>query len=223
MDRNWKHGDLVAAQFQTSGRGRRGSAWESDYGKNLLFSMFLQPDGIVPSRHFLVSFLGCLSVREALESIIPGVAFHIKWPNDVLAGGGKLCGTLAETMYSHSSHGHPAFCVGIGVNINQQNFRSPSATSLRSITGKDFEPDLVLASILQRMDEWAERVCAESASRILEAVNQHLMWRGESRSFLVKGKKSRGVIEGVSERGDLVVRIAGTPVPFASNQIKLIG
>ena len=87
-------GSLVIADFQTAGKGQVGNSWESEAGKNLMFSILLYPDFLPANRQFLISQIASLSVKETLEKYTDSVT--VKWPNDIYWKDRKICGMLIE-------------------------------------------------------------------------------------------------------------------------------
>ena len=142
----------VVADFQTSGRGQRGNSWESEPKKNLLFSFVLFPDFLEARRQFLISQIVSLAIKEELDSYADD--FSIKWPNDIYWNEKKICGILIENDLSGHHIGRSIS--GIGVNINQETFRSdaPNPVSLKQITGQEHERYLILANIMRRLKEY---------------------------------------------------------------------
>ena len=140
-------GSLVIADFQTAGKGQVGNSWESEAGKNLMFSILLYPDSLPANRQFLISQIASLSVKETLEGYTDSV--KVKWPNDIYWKDRKICGMLIENDLS----GQHLYCsvIGIGLNINQEIFRSdaPNPVSLTQITGKVYDREEVLARFLR--------------------------------------------------------------------------
>lgn len=139
-------GSLVIADFQTAGKGQVGNSWESEAGKNLMFSLLLYPDFLPANRQFLISQIASLSVKETLDAYVDGVT--VKWPNDIYWKDRKICGMLIENDLS----GRDLYCsvIGIGININQEVFRSnaPNPVSLLQITGKAYDREEVLSRFL---------------------------------------------------------------------------
>ena len=139
-------GSAVIADFQTAGRGQVGNVWESEAGKNLLFSMVLYPTCIPANRQFLISQRAALSVKETLDLYTEQIA--VKWPNDVYWKDQKICGMLIENDLS----GHNLYrsIIGIGINLNQAVFRgdAPNPVSLFQITGKEVSREEVLERFL---------------------------------------------------------------------------
>lgn len=142
-------GSLVVTEFQTAGRGQVGNSWESEEGRNLMFSVILYPDFLAANRQFLISQIAALSVKETLDQYIDNVT--VKWPNDIYWKDRKICGMLIENDLT----GHSLYCsvIGIGININQQEFRSnaPNPVSLFQITGEEHDREEILNSFLKRL------------------------------------------------------------------------
>lgn len=140
-------GSLVVADFQNAGRGQMGNAWESEGGKNLLFSLLLCPEFLPANRQFLISQIVSLSVKEVLDSYIGEV--QIKWPNDIYWKDRKICGMLIENdligQWMYRS------IIGVGINVNQEQFLSnaPNPVSLLQITGKTYDRRNLLSDFLR--------------------------------------------------------------------------
>lgn len=140
-------GSVVIADYQTAGKGQVGNSWESEAGKNLMFSLLLYPGFIPANRQFLISQIASLSVKETLDAYVGGVT--VKWPNDIYWEDRKICGMLIENDLS-GQHLYSSI-IGIGININQEKFRSnaPNPVSLIRITGKSYDRDEVLIRFLR--------------------------------------------------------------------------
>ena len=106
-------GTVVVADFQTAGRGQKGNSWESQSGKNLLFSILLRPRRMAAAHSFILSQLVSLSIVEVLGRYIPDVS--IKWPNDIYYRDRKLVGILIENDMQGVDVA--LSIVGIGVNV----------------------------------------------------------------------------------------------------------
>lgn len=87
-------GSIVVTEYQTAGRGQVGNTWESEPGKNLMFSIILYPDFLPANRQFLISQIAALSVKETLDAYVDGIT--VKWPNDIYWHDQKICGMLIE-------------------------------------------------------------------------------------------------------------------------------
>lgn len=146
-DNTLPEGCLVVADFQTAGKGQVGNSWESERGKNLMFSLLLYPDFLPANRQFLISQIASLSVKETLEAYVDSIT--VKWPNDIYWKDRKICGMLIENDLS----GQHIYCsvIGIGLNINQEIFRSdaPNPVSLFQISGEKYDREEILERFLR--------------------------------------------------------------------------
>ena len=143
---------VVVADFQTSGRGQRGNSWESDSGKNLLFSIVIFPEFLEARRQFLISQIISLAIKEELDTYTTDIS--IKWPNDIYWKEKKICGMLIENDLMGRNISQSI--AGIGININQETFHSfaPNPVSLRQITGKEFDLFEILKNIILRIQSY---------------------------------------------------------------------
>lgn len=141
---------VVTAEFQSSGRGCGTNRWESERGKNLLFSLRLWPRRLPVGHAFALSEATALAVREALDDALsadalsPSEHFTVKWPNDIYFADSKVAGIIIE----NDLQGDRVKCttIGIGINLNQRRFLSdaPNPLSLSSIVGHDVDRRTVL-------------------------------------------------------------------------------
>jgi BirA family transcriptional regulator, biotin operon repressor / biotin---[acetyl-CoA-carboxylase] ligase len=141
-------GAIAVAEEQSEGRGRLGRSWHAPAGTSLLFSLLLRP-GVESSRLPELSLVAGGAVAEAIADVT-GVDPAIKFPNDVLIGGRKVAGVLAE-----SSEGRVV--LGVGINVNQTLEQLPSGaqtepTSLQLVLGAPVDRALLLAAVLARLE-----------------------------------------------------------------------
>jgi len=202
-------GALATADHQTGGRGRLGRPWVEAPGTAVLCSVLLRPPPGRPAQE--LSLVAGIAVAEAVESI-SGVQTQIKWPNDVLVGGRKLVGVLPEQRGDE-------VVVGIGINVNQTAAELPAdtrrpATSLRLETGREHDRELVLSTVLARLDDLYTRWRTEG----LAAVRDGLVQRDFLRGRRVRVDGLEGLAEGIDEAGRLVV--SGRAV--GSGEIRLL-
>ncbi len=145
-------GTVVTALHQRAGRGRRGHEWWDAPGESLLCSVLLRPDR-GPAETPQLSLVGGLAVAEALAAST-GVRARIRWPNDLLVDGRKVCGILAEAVSGADARAHHVI-LGIGINLRQSAFPeslAERATSLRLVTGRDHDAAALLAAVLARLE-----------------------------------------------------------------------
>lgn len=136
----------VYSSFQTDGRGQRGNKWESEEGKNLLFSFVIFPKELPARKHFILLQITALALFDTLSEYTEGIS--IKWPNDIYWKDKKICGTLIENDLSGMNIERSIS--GTGVNLNQKIFRSdaPNPVSLSLITGQEYDIETVLHKIM---------------------------------------------------------------------------
>lgn len=137
---------LVVADYQTAGRGQGSNTWESEPGKNLLFSLAIQPKFVPVRRQFLLAEAEALAIKEALDNYTDGIT--LKWPNDVYWQDRKISGTLIETSLSAGAVKRCVF--GTGIDVNQQEFHSdaPNPVSLYQILGHEVPLDELLQKVV---------------------------------------------------------------------------
>ena len=158
---NVPHTDAaVWTDYQTAGRGCGTNRWESERGKNLLFSVLFHSKNITAKYQYAISMAMALAIHDAVKSHIPAVPdtnngadarkpLQIKWPNDIYWQDRKLCGILIENKLSGTMVKESI--IGVGLNVNQQAFLSdaPNPVSLYQITGQELSRSALLNDILQ--------------------------------------------------------------------------
>lgn len=139
---------------QTAGRGQAGNSWESEPGKNLLFTTLFDMSSIPADKQFALSMLVPLAIVECLrEKLSIDMGLAIKWPNDIYYGDDKLCGILIEGVIAGNRIDKAI--AGVGLNVNQKVFLSnaPNPISLSQITGREWDLDEMMEDILSKFRE----------------------------------------------------------------------
>jgi BirA family biotin operon repressor/biotin-[acetyl-CoA-carboxylase] ligase len=191
-----KHGVVIVADEQTSGRGRRGTTWVSPPLAGLYLSFIARPDNPALS---LITLAAGVAVRDGIQAAT-GLAADLKWPNDLIVGPRKLAGILAEGI----SIGSPDQAVIVGVGVNVQSAAYPPdvaarATSLEGELGRSIDRGLLLSEIL--MAVW-DRL-AQRPGDILQA------WRAASpnaNGTRVEWDGKNGITAGIDDSGALLVK-----------------
>ena len=144
------HGYCISADFQINGHGQSTNHWESEDGKNLLFSLLLRPTIIPAAEQFVITEIVTLAIINALQDYIRQ-QITIKWPNDIYVGNKKLCGILIENALCGSTI--DTCIVGIGININQELFVSdaPNPVSLKQLNGRNNDREEIFEEIYQNI------------------------------------------------------------------------
>jgi BirA family biotin operon repressor/biotin-[acetyl-CoA-carboxylase] ligase len=165
------HGAIVLAEEQTAGRGRAGRAWHSERSAGIYLSVLLRPD-LAPAQAPALTLAAGVAIYDAIAELA-GVKPDIRWPNDVLLNGKKLCGILTE-MYAEPDR--VRFVVaGIGINVNHS--RMPEsltkiATSLRIETGRVHSRIELAVRLLRNFESYYNQLLRDGAAPILARFSQ---------------------------------------------------
>ena len=198
-------GATVYAAFQEAGRGRLGRSWEGQPGRNLMFSVVLRPE-IPPDVWGLITLAASVAVAEVLVPLAAPVGVQIKWPNDVLLDGRKCCGMLLESAWGRARRPTGAAVIlGVGLNVNQDAFAAPGATSLLLATGRHVPRAPLWASLLMALETWYGRVQRGETDVVQAAYEDRLLGRGDRITLRAAGgdETISGVLHGVDARGAL--------------------
>jgi BirA family biotin operon repressor/biotin-[acetyl-CoA-carboxylase] ligase len=200
---------VVAADRQSGGRGREGRAWASPAG-GLYLSVLLRPRREVAAR---LPLAAGVAVAEAAEE--HGVRAQLKWPNDVLAGGRKLAGILAEA--ASGADGVEWVVLGIGVNVALEEGALPpelrgATASLAGESGRPARPVPVAAAVLSRLAVWYDALDAEPVRVVAAWRERAAAWWGEHVDVRVGRETLSGRLVGVDDEGGLVVVTDGGQV-----------
>jgi BirA family biotin operon repressor/biotin-[acetyl-CoA-carboxylase] ligase len=142
-------GLCVVAREQTRGRGRQERVWASPPDAGLYFSIVLRPR-LKLEAWPLITLMAALAVRDALREAC-ALTTDIKWPNDILYEGRKLCGILAETVETKTGR---ACILGIGINLSERAYPpelQSHAISIEGATGKATDAERVLAALVTQL------------------------------------------------------------------------
>lgn len=215
-------GQVLVAEEQTAGRGRMGREWVSEPGAALTFSVLLRPGNVPPHKRGWLSLLAGVAVARAIRAM-SGLPAVLKWPNDVLVEGRKLCGILAE----QSADG--AVVIGIGVNVSTSADGLPArrpgglpATSIAVEGGKASRQEL-LAEILRHLERnyvpFRDGPDPE-ATGLLEEYRTLCCTLGQQvRAELPGGNSLTGEAAGVDPDGRLLIQAGGTETPVSAGDI----
>ena len=201
-----EHGSVIVSEEQTEGKGRRGKAWTSPKGEGLWFTLFLKPAFSVERAGFTTQ-LAAAAMWHAIHKMT-GIRPEIKWPNDLLVDGRKICGILTEL--SGELNQIDFLMVGVGVNVNQEEFPpglTDIASSIRRELGKPVDRTMLLAEFLNRFEsfynEFENHLSCADAMEIIRAhssvINQPI--------DILKGQDQRAAIgRRILDNGNLEVQ-----------------
>lgn len=219
-----EHGTVVVADCQTAGKGRRGRIWESPAGDNIYMSVLLRPRFETDKAPMLTLVMAC-SVAEALRR--RGFSdVQIKWPNDLVISGKKLCGILTEMHLQGSEIDHVV--VGVGVNVNTTSFPEElvdKATSLFLECGKLIDKEEIIVDILEIFVEMYERFAKAGDLKFLqEDYNSILVNRDKEVCILEPENEYMAYALGINEKGELLVQLEdGTVKQVYAGEVSVRG
>jgi BirA family biotin operon repressor/biotin-[acetyl-CoA-carboxylase] ligase len=213
---------LAVADEQTRGRGRSGRRWFTPPGSALAFSLLLQSRIPASRATGRITGLGALAVCEALEELF-SLSPQIKWPNDVLVEGKKICGVLAETHWSGDRLA--AMILGIGINIAASSVPPPPALNfpaacLEKFTNTTVNRMELLRKVLESILDWKENI---GQSDFIAAWESRLAYRGQVVTVEVNpGEHSEAELLGLAEDGQLKLLLpSGATRVYAAGEIRL--
>jgi BirA family biotin operon repressor/biotin-[acetyl-CoA-carboxylase] ligase len=187
-------GTVITTREQTAGRGRQGRVWTAPEGKALLYSAILRP---LDERHLLLPLSVPLAVCAAAEALRPGSKGMVKWPNDVWLEGRKLAGILIEAK---PQDGWAVIGVGLNLTIAPEEFPADLRQPAISLGG-DITPEEARRELDSQLSRWAyaaeDEVLTEWRRRD-GLLGREVSWEDGS-----------GVADGIDDRGNLVVALAG--------------
>ncbi len=204
------HGVVITAEQQTGGKGRLGRAWVSPAGTGLWFTAMLQPK-LPMEQASLLSFTAAISVAEAIQQTT-GLSVKLKWPNDVLLDGRKLCGILLELIPYNKTEYYIA--MGIGINMHQQKEAFPpelqdKATSIAMASEQTINRDVLLETILHQLQKNCVLLEAQGFAPIRDQWKAWSAIIGQEVSVQQYGKELyTGIAEDIAMNGCLLVRTA---------------
>jgi BirA family transcriptional regulator, biotin operon repressor / biotin---[acetyl-CoA-carboxylase] ligase len=212
-------GTIVITNNQTAGRGQRGNTWQTQPGKNLTLSVILKPAFLQVKDQFYLNIFTALAVQDAVQERA-GASVSIKWPNDVLVAGRKICGILIENQIRGSQVSISV--IGIGLNVNQQEFSNPNATSLASVWGHELDLETILHHLCECLEARYLQLRQASNSQLLKAYLEKLYWLNEKHVFESNNKEFEGTITGIDVRGKLLVASGDQTLTFDVKEIRYI-
>lgn len=217
-------GTLVVAETQSAAKGRRGRSWMAPAGTGVWFSLLLRPQ-IEPEHASMMTLVAAMAVEKGIRETT-GLHGRIKWPNDVVVDGKKVCGILTEMSADMDSVNHVV--VGIGINANIREFPEElreKATSLFLASGQVVKRAGLLNAVLLAWEEYYGRYLqTEDLSLLAKEYNEKLAGlHGRVQVLAPKGDYT-GISHGINHRGELLVeREDGTVTEVMSGEVSVRG
>lgn len=221
-------GLCVVAREQTRGRGRRERVWVSQRDAGLYLSVVLRPARLAPPAWPLITLAASLAVRDALVEAC-ALEADIKWPNDIVAHGRKLCGILAETIETPTGR---AVILGVGVNLYDHAFPpelKETATSVASLTGNAPDAETLLQSLLTAVSRrYAALLAAGGAQDTVGEWSRHSSYAqgrrvrvalaDETFDGLTRGLEPDGALRVETDQGEIRIVRAGDITSLRSDE-----
>ncbi|MCR4578469.1 MAG: biotin--[acetyl-CoA-carboxylase] ligase [Clostridiales bacterium] len=216
------NGTAVIADCQTAGRGRLGRNWLSRPGDGACFSVLVKDNRLTSLNAEGLVFCCALAAADALREL-SGKEILIKWPNDLILNGKKLCGILCESGFDGDKLKWTV--CGIGINLNAESFppELPYATSLRLETGLTYDSRQAAMDTLARFDRYTEMLYNDGLGKLTGLIAPISATLGREVRAIYAGTEIRGTAEKLLDDGSLLIRTAQGSVSVRSGEVSVRG
>lgn len=205
-EKGYPSGTLVVADKQESGKGRRGRSWVSPSGTGIFMTLMIKPD-INPNNASMLTLVAALAVAKAITSVT-GEKAMIKWPNDIVVNGKKVCGILTEmnAQFDYINN----IVVGVGINVHNESFPeeiSQMASSLMiEAGGKRFHRAQIIAETMSYFEQYYDTFLkTQDLSALVREYDELLVNRNKSVRVLDPKEPFDGKAMGITPKGELIV------------------
>ncbi len=203
-------GTCVIAEAQNKGKGRLGRRWSSPPNKNIYCSLIVRP-AIHPAGVYPITFLSSLAVYDTITALT-GEKPTLKWPNDVLINGKKVCGTLLELSTEADQVKFVVIGIGLNVNMTEEEMESEireKASSLSMEAKKTFDRALVCGMLLSSLERYYLLFQHDGTIPICDAWEERAAVKGKYMEIAQMGETYRGVCEGIDSGGAIYLTVDG--------------
>lgn len=205
-EKGYPSGTLVVADKQDSGKGRRGRSWVSPSGTGIFMTLMIKPD-INPNNASMLTLVAALAVAKAITSVT-GEEALIKWPNDIVVNGKKVCGILTEmnAQFDYINH----IVVGIGINVHNESFPEEISQMASSLLieagGKRFHRAQIIAETMSYFEQYYDIFLkTQDLSALVREYDELLVNRNKSVRVLDPKEPFDGKAMGITPKGELIV------------------
>ena len=216
-------GTLVVADRQEAGRGRRGRSWDSPSGTGIFMTLLLKPE-MNPNHASMLTLVAAMAVARAISKCANTEAL-IKWPNDIVIGGKKICGILTEMSAQFDFINH--IVIGIGINVHNEHFPEEIAETAGSIflqTGKRIRRAELIEQILEQFEHYyAIFMETEDLSGLVKEYNAILVNMNKSVRVLDPKEPFEGKAMGITKKGELIVDTWESRKMVSSGEVSVRG
>lgn len=218
------HGTLVLADCQQHGKGRRGRAWTTPPGTSIAMSLIVRPQ-IRPDHASMMTLVMGLAIAAACREMCQ-IETHIKWPNDIVVNGKKICGILTE-MSSEIDYIN-YLVIGAGINVNLTDFPEElksMATSLCLEAGEKTDRAALVAESMKQFENYYEKFLETQDMALLrDEYNGLLAGKDAPVRVLEPGNEHCGISRGINDRGELLVELEdGTVEAVYAGEVSVRG
>jgi BirA family transcriptional regulator, biotin operon repressor / biotin---[acetyl-CoA-carboxylase] ligase len=213
-----EEGSVIITNNQTSGKGQRNNIWESEPFLNLTFSIILKPNFLALQNQFQLTQVISISLASIIQERVPNMV-KIKWPNDIYVDNKKIAGILIQNNVKSKEFEHSI--VGIGININQTNFLTPIAVSLKQLGQKEFDLNKVLNDVLKAVSENYQELRNGNQNKINMEYRKLLYGLNEVKRFENEAPFA-GKIIGTDPLGRLLIETNNGVRCFQNQEVKFI-
>ncbi len=198
--------NIVVTDFQTSGKGQGKNVWQSDEGKNLLFSIALDMSFLKAENQFILTQMVSVAMINVLKKYLPEESLFIKWPNDIYFNNKKIAGILIKNEIKGMMMG--TSIIGIGLNVNQTSFDKnlPNPISMKMITEKDFDLDELLSAISYQLSANSQQPTTNSQQPTANSYIKHLYRYKQWAFYKHEGSVKEMMIVGYDQFGRLILK-----------------
>ncbi len=205
-DKKIEEGTVIFARSQTQGKGLNGNIWESESNKNITISVILYPIFLPPEKHFYLNIISSLAIVDYVTASITSFPVAIKWPNDIYINRSKLAGILIKNGVKGNEIEYSI--LGLGVNMNQMEFRSnaPNPISLKSITLKHYDLEKSLKELCIYLDKRYQQLKEQRFNDLMHAYRDALLFFNKKGKYIYKNALIYATIINVEEDGILVLK-----------------
>ena len=219
-----KHGSLVVAKNQTSGKGRRGRKWCLDSETGVAMTLLLRPD-IKPSKCPSLTLVAAMAMNKAIREVTNANSL-IKWPNDIVVNGKKVTGILTEMSAELDMVNY--IVIGLGINVNTEEFDEDiacKATSLKRETGKEYRRSVLISKFGSYFEKYYDKYLqTKDMSLLMDEYNEYLVNVDNEVTIMEQDNSYKAIAKGINNAGELIIKLSdNTEKAVSSGEVSVRG
>ncbi len=216
-------GTLIVSEFQQSGKGRRGKGFQSPKGDGIYMTLLLRPE-VIPAKASMITIVAAMAVREGLFNAC-NIEGKIKWPNDIVVEGKKICGILTEMSSELDYVNHVV--VGMGINVNNNNmpdYIKDVAISVKMITGKEYKRSIIIAEVIRAFEKYYKLFLKSGDLKNIKGeYNENLIHFNQEVVIIKGNEKYTAKSLGIDNDGELLIKREGVEEKVISGEVSVRG